>query len=51
MRNEVLHRVNGERHNPHTINRRKVNFIGLILPENCVVKHLIEGKIKEYREG
>jgi hypothetical protein len=46
VRNEVLHRVEEDRHILHTINRRKVNFTGLILRGNCIIKHLIEGKIK-----
>ena len=31
VRNEVLHRVKEERNNLHTVQRRKVNWIGHIL--------------------
>jgi len=30
----------------HTIKRRKVNWVGLILGTNCLIKQVIEGKIK-----
>jgi hypothetical protein len=29
----------------HTIHNRKANWIGRILRRNCVLKHVIEGKI------
>jgi hypothetical protein len=44
---EVLHRVNEERNIVHIINRRKANWIGHILRRNCLLKHVIEGKIEE----
>jgi hypothetical protein len=43
---EVLHRVKEERNIVHTIKRRKTNWIGHILRRNCLLKHVIEGKIK-----
>jgi hypothetical protein len=43
---EVLHRVKEERNILHTIKRRKVNWIGRILCRNCILKHIIEGKIE-----
>jgi hypothetical protein len=43
---EVLHRVKEERNILHTIKRRKANCIGHIMPKNCLLKHLIEGKIE-----
>jgi hypothetical protein len=43
---EVLHRVEEERNILHTIKRRKVNWIGHILRRNCLLKHVIEGKIE-----
>jgi hypothetical protein len=43
---EVLHRVKEERNIVHTIKRRKANWIGQILRRNCLLKHVIEGKIK-----
>jgi hypothetical protein len=43
---EVLHRVNEERNIVHTIKRRKANWIGHILRRNCLLKHVIEGKLE-----
>jgi hypothetical protein len=43
---EVLHRVKEERHIVHTIKRRKANWIGHILGRNCLLKHVIEGKLE-----
>jgi hypothetical protein len=43
---EVLHRVNEERTIVHTIKRRKANWIGHILRRNCLLKHVIEGKLE-----
>ena len=52
MRNEdVLHRVKEERNIPHTINRRKANWIGHILRRNCLLKYVIEGNIRAVRPG
>jgi hypothetical protein len=45
VRNEVLHRVKEERNIVHTIKRRKANWIGYILRRNCLLKHVIEGKL------
>jgi hypothetical protein len=41
----VLHRVKEDRNFPHTIRRRKANWIGHILRRNCLLSHIIEGKI------
>jgi hypothetical protein len=47
MRNEeVLHRVKEEMNILHTIKRRKANWIGHILHRNCLLKHVIEGKLE-----
>jgi hypothetical protein len=46
MKNEVSHRVE-ERNILHTTKRRQANWIGYILRGNCLLKHVIEGKIKE----
>jgi hypothetical protein len=47
VRNEdVLHRVKEERNILYTITRRKVNWIGHILRRNCLLKHVIEGKLE-----
>jgi hypothetical protein len=43
---EVLHRVKEDRNIVHTINRRTANWIGLILRRNCLLKHVIEGKLE-----
>jgi hypothetical protein len=43
---EVLHRVKEERNIVHTIIRRKVIWIGHILRRNCLLKRVIEGKLK-----
>jgi hypothetical protein len=47
VRNEkVLHRVKEQRNIVHTIKRRKANWIGNILHRNCLLKHVIEGKLQ-----
>jgi hypothetical protein len=43
---EVLHEVKEERNIVHTIKRREANWIGHILRRNCLLKHVIEGKIE-----
>jgi hypothetical protein len=45
---EVLHtsRVKEERNILHTIKRRKANWIDHILRRNCLLKHVIEGKVE-----
>jgi hypothetical protein len=40
-----LHRVKEERNVLHTIRRRKANLIGHTLRRNCLLSHIIEGKI------
>ena len=47
MRNEILQGVKEERNILHKINRRKVNWIGHISGRNCLLKHVIEGKLEE----
>ena len=47
MRNEeVLLQVNEQRNIPHAIRKRKANWNGHILRRNCLLKQVIEGKIK-----
>ena len=47
MRNEdVLLRVNQQRNILHEIRKRKANWISHILRRNCLLKQVIEGKIK-----
>jgi hypothetical protein len=43
---EILLRVTEERNILHTIKRRKANWISHILRRNCLVKHVIEGKLE-----
>ena len=43
---EVLLRVSEQRNILHEIRRRKANWIGHILRRNCLLKQVIEGKIK-----
>jgi hypothetical protein len=47
---EVLHRVKEERNIVHTIKRRKANWIDHILRRNCLLKHVIEGKLEGWIE-
>ena len=47
MRNEeVLLRVNEQRNILREIRKRRANWIGHILRRNCLLKQVIEGKIK-----
>jgi hypothetical protein len=41
----VIHRVKEERIILHTIRRREANWIGHISRRNCLLSHIIEGKI------
>jgi hypothetical protein len=43
---EVLLRVSEQRNILHEIRKRKANWIGHILRRNCLLKKVIEGKIK-----
>ena len=47
---EVLLRVNEQRNILHEIRKRKANWIGHILRRNCLLKQVIEGKIKGWIE-
>jgi hypothetical protein len=42
---EVLHKSRRKGRILHTVKSRKFNWIGLILRSNCLVEHVIEGKI------
>jgi hypothetical protein len=44
--NEVLPRVKEERNILHTVKRRKANWIDYILRRNCLLKHVIAGKLE-----
>jgi hypothetical protein len=47
---EVLLRVSEQRNILHEIRKRKANWIGHILRTNCLLKEVIEGKIKGQKE-
>jgi len=47
---EVLLRVNEQRNILHEIRERKAKWIGHILRRNCLLKQVIEGKMKEEME-
>jgi hypothetical protein len=49
VKDEVL-RVKEKGSILHTIKRRNANWIGHILPRNCLLKHVIEGKIEGTRK-
>jgi hypothetical protein len=47
LRNEeVLHRVKEERNILQPIKRRKANWICHVLRRNCLLKHVVEGKLE-----
>jgi hypothetical protein len=48
---EVLHRDKEARNILHTVNRRKANYIGHVLRENCLLKHVIEGNRGKGSDG
>jgi hypothetical protein len=48
---EVLLRVNEQRNILHEIRKRKAIWIGHILRRNCLLKQVIEEKIKRERDG
>jgi hypothetical protein len=41
----VLHRIKEERNILHRVRQRKANWIGHILLRNCLLSHIIEGKV------
>ena len=47
VRNETLQSVEEVRNILQTVKRRKANMIGHILRRNCLLKHVIAGKIGE----
>ena len=46
VRNEVLHRIKEGRNILQAIKIRKANWIGYVLRWNCLLQHLIEGKLE-----
>jgi len=46
LNEEVLLRVKEQRNILHETSKRKANWIGHILRRNCIVKQVVEGKIK-----
>jgi hypothetical protein len=50
MRNEeICNGVNKERNIVYAMKRRKANWAGHILRRNCLLKHVVEGKIERKR--
>jgi hypothetical protein len=47
---EVLHRLKEDKNILCRINRMKANWIGHILCRDCLLEHIIEGKIEGKRE-
>jgi hypothetical protein len=45
VKKELLERNKEERNTVHRIYRRKTNWIGHILRRNCLLKHVIVGKL------
>jgi hypothetical protein len=43
---EVLLKIKEQRNILHEISKQKANWIGLILCRNCLLRQVIEGKIK-----
>ena len=48
---EVLHRIKENMNILHTTERKKAKWIGHILHRNCLLKHVVGGKIKVGREA
>ena len=46
IKDEILHRIKDERSILNTIKQKKANWIGHILHRNCLIKHVIVGKIQ-----
>ena len=46
VRSEVLQSVKEENKYTQTIERKKANWIGLVLRRNCLLKYVTEGKIE-----
>jgi hypothetical protein len=46
VRNEELLRVKEQRNILHEISKRKANWIGHILRRNCLLRQVMEGKVK-----
>ena len=43
---EVARKIREERNVLHTIRRKKADWIGHIFNRNCLLKHVIDGKIE-----
>jgi hypothetical protein len=51
VRNEVLHRLKEDKNILRAIKERKAKWVGHILRRNCLLKHVIEGKVEERSDG
>ena len=49
MKNEVLHAVKEKKNVLRTVKSRNTNWIGHILRGNCILKHVIEGRMEGTR--
>ena len=47
VKNDIFLRIKEEKNILHTIKWRKANWNGHILHRNCILKHVIQGKIEE----
>jgi hypothetical protein len=45
----IITHIKGERSILRTVTRRKAKWIGHILHRNCLLKHVIEGKVEGRR--
>jgi hypothetical protein len=50
MRSEAYHKVKDERNILPTIKRKKAHWTGYMMRKNCLLKHIIEGKIEWTRD-
>ena len=46
VKNEVLYTAKEEKYIVQTLKRRKADWIGHTLRSNCLLKHVLEGKIE-----
>jgi hypothetical protein len=51
QKNKVLYGIKEDKHVQYTVKRRKAIWIGHFLLRNCLLKPIIEGKIKGTARG